>query len=123
MQFLVYSGIDSSSWHLGQIAILVNTYSILEHFEGHVNFLIDASLSKNTKVKYDKALGVFKNFRLQFNLPLSWPPSVDHVIIFLAFLASRNLTHSTARVYLSALSYNLQVHSLDNPVTKKCWQV
>ena len=49
-------------------------------------------------------------------MPLSWPPSVDHVINVLAFLTSRNLTHSTAKVYLSALSYNLQVHGLDNPV-------
>ena len=88
----------------------------MEPFEGHVNYLIDASLSNNTKVAYDKAVDVFKDFRLQFNLPQSWPPSVDHVINFLAFLASRNLTHSTAKVYLSALSYNLQVHGLDNPV-------
>ena len=116
MQFLVYSWTDSSCWHFGQIAILVKYLFNFGTFLRLCKFLIDASLSNNTKVKYDKALGVFKNFRLQFNLPLSWPPSVDHVINFLAFLASRNLTHSTAKVYLSALSYNLQVHGLDNPV-------
>ena len=70
---------------LSRLPSLSSTYSIFESFEGHVNYLIDASLSNYTKVAYDKALNVFKDFRLQFNLPLSWPPSVDDVINFLGF--------------------------------------
>lgn len=88
----------------------------MEPFKGHVNHLIEASLSDNTKIAYDKAIVVFNDFRLQFQLPPFWPPPVDHIINFVAFLASKNLSHSTANVYLSALSHSLQVHGLDNPV-------
>ncbi|XP_052699003.1 uncharacterized protein LOC128176601 [Crassostrea angulata] len=48
---------------MGRLPSLSSTYSILEPFEGHVNRLIDASLSSNTKIAYDKAINVFHDFR------------------------------------------------------------
>lgn len=101
---------------MGRLPSLSSTYSILEAFEGHVNRLIDASLSSNTKIAYDKAINVFHDFRLQYCLPPLWPPPVDHIVNFLAFLASKDLAYSTAKVYLSALSHNLQMLGLDNPL-------
>lgn len=39
----------------------------------------------------------------------SWPPQVDHIVNFIAFLSSRNLSYSTVKCYLSGISFHLQI--------------
>ena len=90
------------------------------HVKGCMNQLSDAI----SRLQWDR----FK--QLAPSVPLSWSPSEDHVINFLVFLASRNLTHSTAKVHLSALSYKQVISKfmawtiqLNLSLYKKCWQV
>ena len=73
-------------------------------------------MSTNTQDTYKRGLEAFEQFRLQYGLPLCWPPVVDHIINFVAFLSSKKLSHSTAKCYLAGISNMLNLHNLPNPV-------
>ena len=65
--FLDFSGPDSDSWPLGGLPSLSHgTFCLLKAMTKH---LMESSLSRNSKVAYDKAIMIsaFNDFRLQFN--------------------------------------------------------
>jgi hypothetical protein len=67
--------------------------------------LLDASLSTNSKLAYESGIASFENFRKQFCLDKAWPPPLDHVIQFIAYLSIKKCSASTAKLYLSAISF------------------
>ena len=40
---------------------------------------------------YENAISVFENFRFEYGLARTWPPSFSDFINFLAFLANQNI--------------------------------
>lgn len=45
----------------------------------------------------------------------SWPPQVDHIVNFIAFLSSKGLSYSTAKCYLAGVSFHLQISGFSDP--------
>lgn len=75
------------------------------------NMLIEASNSKNTWNTYENAVSTFQKFRRQYCLDLIWPPPPYHLINFLAFLSSELYSPSTAKAYMSAISFVLKLNN------------
>ena len=50
---------------------------------------------------YNKGLENFNNLRIKHMSENSWPPKVDHIVNFIAFLSSKVLSYSTAHCYLA----------------------
>lgn len=71
-----------------------------------------ASISKNTKKSYETGLTAFENFRLDLGYQQIWPPPLDHVVQFIAYLSCKDNTYSTARAYVSAISFQSKIHNI-----------
>ena len=84
--------------------------------------LLQNSVAANTANVYENAISVFENFRFEYGLARTWPPSLSDFINFLAFLAKSNYSPSTARSYISGISFYLKViglHDATNPFIVK----
>ena len=101
---------------MGRSPSLLGTYSVLETFAGTVDSLLQASVSQNTASVYHQGLQSFFNFRQQSSFQQVWPPPVDHIINFVAHLSETGLAFSTAKCYLSGLSFAINLHGWQNPV-------
>lgn len=60
-------------------------------------------MSGNTLQSYQVGLNRFSNFRLTYQLPNLWPPSVDNLVLFFSSLSLDGLTANTARLYKCAI--------------------
>ncbi|XP_056004418.1 uncharacterized protein LOC130050024 [Ostrea edulis] len=78
-------------------------------WEGRVESLLAAAVAKNTAATYRRALDSFTKFRIQYMLPALWPPSDEQIVYYLAYLSANNISHSSAKCYISGLSYQLQI--------------
>ena len=68
------------------------------------------SVVRNTANLYQNAVSTFENFRYQYNLPRLWPPSMSDVINCVAFLAKFKCSPSTAKSYMSGISFYLKMN-------------
>ena len=59
-------------------------------------------------------MSAFNKFRKNYNLDVIWPPPVNHISSFIAFLAYNSYTTSTAKTYVSALSFSLKCKGLQD---------
>lgn len=76
-----------------------------------LNRILQASLSRNTRKTYERALSYFR----QFTRAIDWPPSPLQPItiaLFIAYLHALSFSHNTICTYVSAVSYlhKLQGH-------------
>lgn len=92
-----------------------NSIGILEPYEKEVEKLLDASVAPNTRTVYQKGIDLFMQFRGLYNLQDIWPPSVDQIINFIAFLSSKSISYSTAKTYLAGISFSLKLSNLPDP--------
>lgn len=92
-----------------------NSIRILEPFEKDVEKLLDASVAPNTQTVYQKGIDLFMQFRGLYNIQDIWPPSVDQIINFIAFLSSKSISYSTAKTYLAGISFSLKLSNLPDP--------
>ena len=67
--------------------------------------LFNSSLAPKTHRAYNLALQSLEKFRLSTSRPRTWPVPRSHVRAFLAFLASKQCSPSTASTYISAISF------------------
>lgn len=74
--------------------------------------LISAALAPNTKKAYAAGLARFKFFRQLQGWPLSWPPSVTEIILYLASLSLSVCSYRTAVLYLAAISFQCKSQSV-----------
>jgi site-specific recombinase XerD len=74
---------------------------VLEPFVVEANEIFQASLSTNTWNSYENDMSGFNKFRKNYNLDVIWPPPVNHISSFIAFLAYNSYTTSTAKTYVS----------------------
>jgi site-specific recombinase XerD len=83
--------------------------SIIESLKPQVEHILSAAVAKNTAVTYQRALDSFALFRNKYALPLLWPPPVHQFVNYIAYLSANSVSYSTARSYLSGISYHLQI--------------
>lgn len=62
-----------------------------------VSRLLRAALSSNTSAAYSTGVIAFENFRAKTNVPITWPPPIDHIVDFIAYLSINGYAESTAR--------------------------
>jgi hypothetical protein len=56
------------------------------------NEIFQASLSTNTWNSYETGMSAFNKFRKNYNLDVIWPPPVNRISSFIAFLAYNSYT-------------------------------
>lgn len=94
---------------------MCNSSGILEHLKPRVDELLQNSISANTQATYHKGIKSFLHFQSQQSLPKLWPPPVDHIINYIAFLSCKGTSYATVRSYLAGISFNLKINSLPDP--------
>lgn len=78
--------------------------------------LLQASLFMNTASVYCQGLQSFFNFRHQFSFQQFWPPPVEHIINYNAYLSESGIAFSSAKCYLAGLSYVVNINGWQNPM-------
>ena len=73
-----------------------------------------AALSSNTSAAYITGLIAFENFRAKTNVPITWPPPLDHIVDFFAYLSINGYAESTARSYAAAIGYQCKIQGFCN---------
>ena len=71
--------------------------------------LIEASLSQNTAKTYDTGLSVFHQFSKTHGFEVVWPPSLEEIVQFVAYMSLKNLSPNTAKSYISAVGYKCKI--------------
>lgn len=66
-------------------------------------------MSLNTMKTYDTGLAAFTKFLQIQGINEMWPPKLETVVHFLAYLSLKALSANTARSYISAISYKCKV--------------
>jgi len=61
-------------------------------------------MSENTLSSYTNGVRRFEAFRLNRGFPTSWPPTTEHIVLFLSALSLQGLSSNTARQYKCAIS-------------------
>ena len=64
-----------------------------------------ASTAPNTIKAYNTGLHSFESFRVSQNRNLSWPPSMQEIVLFVAQLSLRHCSFRTAELYVAAISF------------------
>ena len=77
--------------------------------------MISASLADNTVKSYATAVSKFDMFRSQYNLSNSWPPMIDDLINFIAYLSTQGYKSSTARSYVAGISFYIRINNWPDP--------
>lgn len=93
-----------------------SSYTIFANYSSIVEDLVEASISENTNKVYKQGIQAFFKYRVDKSLQQLWPPPIDHVINFIAYMYERNCAFSTVKCYLSGLSFFINVHGWTNPV-------
>lgn len=83
-----------------------------------VDRLINFFLSLNTQKNYEVAIKSFTNFCLLLDIPLVWPPNVQQITEYIAYMSLQQYAFQTINSHVSAISYVNKLNDLvDN--TKK----
>jgi hypothetical protein len=81
---------------------------IPEPFVLDANAMFEASLAQNTWKSYENGLKSFNEFRSMHNMSPISPPPVWHIANFIAYLANKSYSPSTAKLYVAALGFALK---------------
>ena len=94
-----------------------------EIFSQLSNTWFDLRLHRILKRSYVNAMTLFSKYQNQFGLSGAWPPTLEHLINFIAYMYTNSYSVSTARSYLADLSFyiKLQNHTdiTENFIIKK----
>ena len=87
-----------------------NTYTVCrDDIQFEIDRLLRASTAESTQETYDRGLTLFATFRYEFQLLSSWPPSLDQVVQFVAYMSVKGLAWSTARTNLMGIAFQCKV--------------
>ena len=87
-----------------------NTNTICrDDIQFEIDRLLRASTAESTQETYDRGLTLFATFRSEFQLQSSWPPPLDQVVQFVAYMSVKGLAWSTARTYLMGIAFICKV--------------
>lgn len=70
-------------------------YTIFANYSLIVEELVEASISENTNKVNKQGIQTFFKYRVDKSLQQLWPPPIDHVINFIAYMYERNCAFST----------------------------
>lgn len=76
-----------------------------------MNKLLQNSVSGNTNNVYENALNSFENFRSEFEMGCIWPPPIEHIINFIAYLSKMGYSATTAKTYISGINHKLKINN------------
>ena len=76
--------------------------------------LLMAAFADNTTEAYNKGFQQFENFRKQYYFQLIWPPTLEHIVMFISWLSFRGLSHSTACLYVKAVSFQCKIRGVSD---------
>lgn len=68
-------------------------------------------MAENTAYAYSTGVNSFEKFRVKYALPLVWPPTVEQMVLYISWLSLQGLSHSTARLYITAIGYQCKVYN------------
>ena len=91
-----------------------NRTGIPESFEIEASKLIGASLAPSITIMYDNAVKSFDNFRINHNLPVTWPPSINPLLQYIGYMSVNGFALSKVRSYLSGIIFNLKIQGFCN---------
>lgn len=74
-----------------------------------VNRLLENAIAPNTNKTYRTGLSAFEKFLVKFNIEETWPPKLDTVVHFVAYLSINSLAANTAQCYVSAIAYKCKI--------------
>lgn len=77
--------------------------------------LLHAALSENTHRAYQAGFNSYHYFCTQYGHNCIWPPSLESVVQFVAYLSAKGLSYATVRSYLAGLSYFTKLQGFQDP--------
>ena len=87
------------------------------YLQSEFDRFLDAAVSENTHKVQKVGILSYENFCRQNGLAY-WPPTLCSVVQYLVHLSSLGLVYSTARSYLSAISYHCKLQGIDDPTSE-----
>lgn len=64
---------------------------------------------------YEQAVSKFDAFRTRFNFQKLWPPNISEIVNFIAYLYSEGYSFSTAKTYISGISFYTKLNNGSDP--------
>jgi hypothetical protein len=77
--------------------------------------LIQGSIADNTHKSYNIGLKSFENFREYMHYDKQWPPSVQQIQEYIAYLSHNGYAYSTASCHVSAISFSCKINGRADP--------
>ncbi|CAC5360739.1 unnamed protein product [Mytilus coruscus] len=90
---------------------LIGNFQFLEPFKDEVNKLLQHSVSSNTMNLYENAIYSFSKFQTSYHIEESWPPPINHIINYVAYLSKNGYSYTTAKTYLSGINHKLKINN------------
>lgn len=67
------------------------------------------SMALNTIHSYKTGVRRFENFRALYSLDDCWPPLLEHLSMFIAYMSLQGLSHKSARLYMSGIAFQCKL--------------
>jgi hypothetical protein len=80
-----------------------------------IDRLLHSFLSVNTNQAYTVGIQAFNHFRQVKGLSHTWPSPNEHINAFIAQLSIHRYKQSTAKAYISAISFHCKLHWTADP--------
>lgn len=74
--------------------------------------MLNAANAVNTTSTYITGISAFEKFRVLTQLSVTWPPPLDQLVNFIAYLSLNGYSDATARAYISAIGYKCKIEGL-----------
>ena len=100
----------------GRSISLFGTSAILGNYGETINKLLHDSISENTGKVYKQGMQSFYNFRVNCEFQQTWPPPLDHILNFIAYLSEQGCSFSTVKCYMSGISFLINLNGWNNPL-------
>ena len=72
---------------------------------------------------YDNAVKSFDNFKINHNLPITWPPGINQLFQYISYISMNGFAPSTVSSHLSRGSFDFKIQGLsdltDNLIIKR----
>lgn len=76
--------------------------------------LLNASLAPNTVKAYSTGLKTLHKFRQRYSLSQNWPPSVQELTMFIAYLSLCRFSFKSVALYIAAISFQCKIDSRED---------
>ena len=88
----------------------------ISHLEATVQLYCEQGLAETTRNTYKAGIKRFKEFCMSYSIVTPLPVSQHLVCLFVGYLASIGLSHSTIKTYLSALRHLQIINDFGDPM-------